>query len=92
MSMPPPSYTSNGPMSVSDCEFLASQLLEPTVTARKKLEIALELRDSAENNRDFGFYDKYLSIFIPALISILGDEKSITFVKDNVEQVSAKQS
>lgn len=73
-------------MSVSDCEFLASQLLEPAVTARKKLEIALELRDSAENNRDFGFYDKYLSIFIPALISILGDEKSITFVKDNVEQ------
>ncbi|ODN82926.1 hypothetical protein L202_01173 [Cryptococcus amylolentus CBS 6039] len=85
-SMPPPSHTSNGPMSVSDCEFLASQLLEPSFPTRKKLEIALELRDSAENNRDFGFYDKYLSVFVPALISILGDEKSITFVKDNVEQ------
>ncbi|WVN89695.1 uncharacterized protein L203_104925 [Cryptococcus depauperatus CBS 7841] len=86
MSMPPPSHTSNGPMSVSDCELLASQLLESGVTARKKLEIALELRDSAENNRDFGFYDKYLSIFIPALIQILGDEKTITFVKDSVDQ------
>ncbi|WVQ85959.1 hypothetical protein IAT38_008127 [Cryptococcus sp. DSM 104549] len=86
VSMPPPSFSSSGPMSASDCEFLASQLLEPGVTTRKKLEIALELRDSAENNKDFQFYEKYLSIFIPALITILGEEKSITFVKDNVEQ------
>ncbi|WWD20697.1 hypothetical protein CI109_105173 [Kwoniella shandongensis] len=86
MSMPPPSFSSNGPMSVSDCEFLAGQLLEPGIATRKKLEIAFELRDSAETNRDFGFYEKYLSIFVPALITILGDEKSITFVKDNAEQ------
>ncbi|WVQ95626.1 hypothetical protein IAU59_002724 [Kwoniella sp. CBS 9459] len=86
MAMPPPSFSSNGPMTVSDCEFMAAQLLEQGVTTRKKLEIAFELRDSAESNRDFGFYEKYLSIFIPALITILGEEKSITFTKDNIEQ------
>jgi hypothetical protein len=54
---------------------------------RRKLDIAAELRDSAESNRDHAFYEKYLSIFIPALITILGDPKSIVFVKENVEQV-----
>ncbi|WWC98567.1 hypothetical protein V866_005459 [Kwoniella sp. B9012] len=86
MSMPPPSFSSNGPLTVSDCEFMASQLLEPGVAIRKKLEIAFELRDSAESTRDFGFYEKYLAIFIPALITILGEEKSIVFMKDNIEQ------
>nr|XP_019007357.1 transformation/transcription domain-associated protein [Kwoniella pini CBS 10737]OCF46138.1 transformation/transcription domain-associated protein [Kwoniella pini CBS 10737] len=86
MSMPPPSFSTNGPLTVADCEFMVSQLLEPSVNPRRKLEIAFELRDSAEQTRDFGFYEKYLAIFIPALITILGDEKSVTFVKDNLEQ------
>ena len=50
--------------------------------------LASELRDSAESNKDFAFYDKYLAVFIPALMTILGDEKSVTFVKDNQEQAS----
>ncbi|WRT70688.1 uncharacterized protein IL334_007686 [Kwoniella shivajii] len=86
MSMPPPSFSTNGPLTVSDCEYMASQLLEPGIATRKKLEIAFELRDSAESTRDFGFYEKYLSIFVPALITILGEEKSVTFMKDNIEQ------
>ncbi|WWC92285.1 uncharacterized protein L201_007239 [Kwoniella dendrophila CBS 6074] len=86
ISMPPPSFSNNGPLTVSDCEFMASQLLEPGIATRKKLEIAFELRDSAESTRDFGFYEKYLSIFVPALITILGEEKSVTFMKDNIEQ------
>ena len=84
--MPALSFSSNGPMTVADCEHLASQLLDAAVQPRRKLEIASELRDSAESNRDFAFYDKYLSVFIPALLTILGDEKAISFNKDNADQ------
>ena len=55
------------------------------------LPSASDLRDSAESNKDYAFYDKYLAIFIPALMTILGDEKSITFVKDCQEQVSENE-
>ncbi|KAK4687186.1 transformation/transcription domain-associated protein, partial [Tremellales sp. Uapishka_1] len=86
MSMPAPSYTSNGPMNAADCDAMAAQLLDPAYPLRKKLEIASDLRDSAEGNKDFAFYDKYLAAFIPALMTILGDERSITFMKDSIEQ------
>ncbi|WVR08546.1 hypothetical protein IAU60_005601 [Kwoniella sp. DSM 27419] len=86
MSMPPISASSNGPTTPIDCEHMAAQLLEPGPTTRRKLEIAIELRDSAESSRDHVFYEKYLSIFVPAIITILGEEKSITFAKDNIEQ------
>lgn len=73
-------------MTVADCEHLAGQLLDPGLLPRRKLEIACELRDSAESNRDFAFFEKYLAIFIPALLTILSDEKTISFVKDNTDQ------
>lgn len=88
-SMPPPSYSSTGPTTPADCESLAAQLLDPSVAPRRKLEIASDLRDSAETTRDFAFYEKYLGILIPALITILGDEKTITFSRDSPDQVSA---
>ena len=50
--------------------------------------IACELRDTAESNRDFAFYNIYLSVFIPALVTILGDEKSIAFGKESFDHVS----
>ncbi|BEJ12109.1 hypothetical protein CspHIS471_0205690 [Cutaneotrichosporon sp. HIS471] len=75
-----------GPMAVPECESLAAQLIDPNTPMRRRMEIASELRDSAESNRDFAFYDKYLGVFIPALVQILGDEKSIVFTKDNSEQ------
>jgi transformation/transcription domain-associated protein len=90
--MPPPSYNSSGPVTPADCELLASQLVDPATSARRKLDIANELRDSAENNRDFAFYDKYLGALIPALITVLGDEKTISFMKDNLDYVSRAMS
>ena len=86
VTMPAPSFSSNGPMTTADCEHLAGQLLDGGVSARRKLEIASELRDSAESNREFAFYDKYLAIFIPTLITILSDEKTISFMKDSADQ------
>ncbi len=84
--MAAPSFSSNGPITVAECEQLAGQLLDPSINPRRKLEIASELRDSAESNRDFKFYDSYLAIFVPALLTILADEKTISFVKDNPDQ------
>nr|XP_018259603.1 transformation/transcription domain-associated protein [Kwoniella dejecticola CBS 10117]OBR81761.1 transformation/transcription domain-associated protein [Kwoniella dejecticola CBS 10117] len=86
VSVQPPYSTGNGPSTVADCEYMVSQLLEPGLNPRRKLELAFELRDTAEQTREFSFYEKYLAIFIPALITILGDEKSVTFVKENSEQ------
>lgn len=57
---------------------------------RRKLDIAAELRDSAESNRDHAFYEKYLAVFIPVLMTILGDSKSIIFIKENAEQVRSR--
>ena len=78
-------------MTPADCESLAGQLLDPGLATRRKVEIASELRDSAENNRDYAFYEKYLGVFVPALITVLGDEKGISFNKDSVDQVSRWQ-
>jgi hypothetical protein len=50
--------------------------------------VACELRDTAESNRDFAFYNIYLSVFIPALVTILGEEKNIAFGKDSFDHVS----
>ena len=87
VSLPPPGFSSNAPTTPADCEAFAAQLLDPSISIRRKLELASELRDSAETNRDFAFYEKYLGILIPALITILGDEKSITFSRESVDQV-----
>ncbi|EIW69900.1 hypothetical protein TREMEDRAFT_71446 [Tremella mesenterica DSM 1558] len=76
--MPPPSFSVSGPMTVADCEHLAAQLLDPSV--------AVELRDSAETARDFGFYEKYLGALIPSVCTVLGDERTISFTRDNLEQ------
>lgn len=73
-------------MTVAECEALAAQLTDPATPLRRRIEIASELRDSAESNREYTFYDKYLAVFIPALVQILGEEKNIVFVKDNSEQ------
>lgn len=73
-------------MTVAECESLAAQLVDTNTPMRRRMEIASELRDSAESNRDFAFYDKYLGIFVPALVQILGEEKNIVFAKDNSEQ------
>jgi transformation/transcription domain-associated protein len=61
------------------------------IAMRRKLDIAAELRDSAESNRDHAFYEKYLAVFIPVLMTILGDSKSIIFIKENAEQVRPRQ-
>jgi hypothetical protein len=53
------------------------------------LIIANELRDTAECAREFAFYEKYLGIFIPMLVTILGDEKGISFAKDSPDYVSS---
>ena len=86
MSMPAPSFASSGPMTIADCESSAAILLDPTIAMRRKLEVASDLRDSAESNKEFNFYDKYLAIFIPALVTLLGDEKAITFLTDTTDQ------
>lgn len=52
------------------------------------MEIATDLRDSAEVVRDPAFYEKYLAIFIPALVTLLEDEKTVSFLKDSQDQVS----
>lgn len=83
--MPAMSFTSNGPVTVADCEHLAAQLLDTSLAPRKRLDAANELRDSAESNRDYAFYDKYLGIFIPVVIQILGDEKTVSFVKESTD-------
>jgi transformation/transcription domain-associated protein len=86
--MPPPSFSGTGPTTPSDCESLANQLVDPSVAIRRKLDIAGELRDSAESNKDFAFYEKYLAILMPALMTVLADEKTITFSKEGPDQVS----
>ncbi|KAL1410016.1 transcription-associated protein 1 [Vanrija albida] len=78
--------TTTGPSTLAECEALAAQLSDTNTPMRRRMEIASELRDSAESNRDYVFYDKYLGVFIPALVAILGEEKNIVFVKDNSEQ------
>jgi transformation/transcription domain-associated protein len=40
------------------------------------------LRDTAEAQRDFAFYTNYLAVFIPALQTILGEEKTIAFGRE----------
>lgn len=86
--IPQPSYSSSGPTTTADCENIAAQLTDPNVAPRRKLEIAGDLRDSAETNRDFAFYEKYLGILVPALITVLGDEKTINFSRENLDHVS----
>ena len=86
--MPPPSFSGTGPITPSDCESLANQLVDPNVAIRRKLDIAGELRDSAESNKDFAFYEKYLATLMPALMTVLADEKTITFSKEGPDQVS----
>lgn len=86
--MPPPSFNSAGPTTAADCESIALQLVDPNTNLRRKLDIANELRDSAENTRDFAFYEKYLGALIPAVITVLSDEKAISFMKDNLDHVS----
>lgn len=73
-------------MTVAECESLAAQLVDTNTPMRRRMEIASELRDSSESNREYAFYDKYLAVFIPALVQILGEEKNIVFQKDNPEQ------
>lgn len=73
-------------MTVAECETLAAQLVDSNTPMRRRMEIASELRDSAESNREYAFYDKYLAVFIPVLVQILGEEKHIVFLKDNSEQ------
>jgi hypothetical protein len=46
------------------------------------------LRDTAEAQRDFAFYTNYLAVFIPALQTILGDEKTIAFGREAFDHVS----
>ena len=90
--MPPPTSGSVGPINISDCESLAGQLLDPAVGSRRKLDIAIELRDSAENNRDYSFYEKYLAVLVPCVITVLSDEKTINFARDSFDQVSITRS
>jgi transformation/transcription domain-associated protein len=89
--MPPPSFSTSGPTTTADCETLAAQLIDTSVPMRRRLEIASDLRDSAETTRDFAFYEKYLAILIPALLTVLGDEKTVTFSKEGLDQVSLLQ-
>jgi transformation/transcription domain-associated protein len=46
------------------------------------------LRDSAENSKDYAYYAKYLEVLIPAVVTLLGEEKTISFAKDSADQVS----
>jgi transformation/transcription domain-associated protein len=85
--MPPPSFSGTGPTSVADCEALAAQLLDPNVPTRRKTDIASELRDSAEGNKDTSFYEKYLGVLMPAVMTVLADERTIHFIKDSPDQV-----
>ncbi|KAL7422906.1 transcription-associated protein 1 [Cryptotrichosporon argae] len=71
----------SGPSTVAECEMLAQQLLDPKISYRRKLEISGDLRDTAESNRDYAFYEKYLNIFVPVLVTLLSDEKTIVFVR-----------
>lgn len=59
---------------------------------RRRFEIANELRDSAEINKDFAFYTKYLEALIPAVVSILSEEKSIVFFRDTIDNVSSPKA
>ena len=52
------------------------------------MDVASELRDTAESQRDFAFYTSYLSVFIPALQTILGEEKTIAFGRESFDHVS----
>lgn len=83
--MPAMSYTSNGPVTIADCEQLAAQLLDTSLAPRRRLDAAQELRDSAESNRDYAFYDRYLGVFIPVVVQILGDEKTVSFGRENFD-------
>jgi transformation/transcription domain-associated protein len=58
---------------------------------RKLTFLACELRDTAESNRDFALYNVYLSTFIPALVTILGDEKTIAFGRESFDHVRCNQ-
>lgn len=60
--------------------------------ARRRQEVAVELRDSAENNKDYAFYAKYLEILMPVVLGILGEEKTIAFQKESPDQVCASSS
>lgn len=61
------------------------------IAPRRKQELAVELRDSAENSKDFAYYAKYLEVLIPAVVTLLGEEKTISFLKDNADQVCLSQ-
>ncbi|ORY26601.1 putative histone acetyltransferase [Naematelia encephala] len=85
-SMPAPSTSTAGPMTVAECEHLAAQLQDTALPLRRRVEIASELRDSAESTRDYNLYERYLAIFIPVVTAILSDEKTVTFSKETPDQ------
>ena len=54
---------------------------------RRKFEIMTELKDSAETQKEYSFYEKYLAVLFPVIVALLGEEEKVVFVKDNMEQV-----
>ena len=81
------SHASNGPTSVAECEAVARLLQDKDVPLRRRVEMMSELKDSAEQPREFNFYGKYLEVLVPAVMALLGDEDKIVFYKDHMEQV-----
>lgn len=51
------------------------------------METIGELRDTAEGQKDFAFYEKYLGVLMPAITGLLGEEDKIVFFKDAMDQV-----
>jgi transformation/transcription domain-associated protein len=76
-----------GPTTPVEVETVARILLDKDVPTRKKFEITSELKDTAETQKDYTFYEKYLGVLFPVMSKLLLEEDKIVFVKENLEQV-----
>jgi transformation/transcription domain-associated protein len=76
-----------GPTNGAEIEVYGKQLADKDTPMRRKFEIMTELKDSAETQKEYSFYEKYLAVLFPVIVALLGEEEKVVFVKDNMEQV-----
>lgn len=84
-----PLGSGGGPTTQQECEVWAARLKDPSLELVRRLQLALELRDSADTPRDGGIYAAFLYTLVPAVTNLLLEgSPGPTFQRDTMEQVS----
>lgn len=83
----PTSMSGGGPNTQQECEAWLSRLKDTNLEIARRIQLALELRDSADSTRDQAHYSTYLTVLVPGVTKLLLEgSPGVTFVRESSEQ------